>query len=70
MQHRLGLIARPSGLENGRSAAHIRNMGAGWKFLGEFKRGRKASLLLECIVELRNRKEAETIAHKKLVDRI
>ena len=43
------------------------NMGAGWKFLGEFKRGRKESLSLECIVALRDRNEAEGIARKKLV---
>ena len=42
-------------------------MSAGWKFLGEFKRGRKESLLLECIVALRDRNEAEGIARKKLV---
>ena len=43
------------------------NMEAGWKFLGEFKRGRKESLSLECIVALRDRNEAEGIARKKLV---
>ena len=42
-------------------------MGAGWKFLGEFKRGRKESLSLECIVALSDRNAAEEIAHKKLV---
>ena len=42
-------------------------MGAGWKFRGEFKRGRGAALSLECIVALRNRQEAEAIAYKKLV---
>ena len=42
-------------------------MGAGWKFLGEFKRGRKESLSLECIVALGDRNEAERIARKKLV---
>jgi hypothetical protein len=35
--------------------------------MGEFKRGRKASLSLECIVACRDRKEAEEIARKKLV---
>ena len=45
----------------------IGGMGAGWKFLGEFKRGRKASLSLECIVALPDRNEAEGIARKKLV---
>jgi hypothetical protein len=42
-------------------------MGAGWKFVGEFKRGRKASLSLECIVALRDRRAAEGIAREKLV---
>jgi hypothetical protein len=42
-------------------------MGAGWKFLGEFKRGRKMSLSLECIVALRDRRAAEAIANEKLV---
>jgi hypothetical protein len=42
-------------------------MGAGWKFRGEFKRKRAESVLLECIVVLRNRREAEAIAHKKLI---
>jgi hypothetical protein len=42
-------------------------MGAGWKFVGEFKRGRKASLSLECIVALSDRRAAEGIASKKLV---
>ena len=42
-------------------------MGAGWRFLGEFKAGpAKVSLSLECIVALRDRKAAEEIAHKKL----
>jgi hypothetical protein len=34
-------------------------MGAGWKFRGEFRRGRAESVSLECIVVLRNRREAE-----------
>jgi hypothetical protein len=42
-------------------------MGIGWKFRGEFKRGRAESLSLECIVVLGNRWEAEAIAHQKLV---
>jgi hypothetical protein len=42
-------------------------MGAGWKFLGGFKRGRKESLSLECIVALSDRNAAEEIARKKLV---
>jgi hypothetical protein len=43
------------------------DMGAGWKFLGEFKRGRRQNLLLECIVALHDRSEAEEIARKKLI---
>jgi hypothetical protein len=54
-------------LENGQPTAHICDMRAGWKFLGEFRRGREAPLSLECIVALRNRREAEAIAHKRLV---
>jgi hypothetical protein len=54
-------------LEKRWSAAHICDMGAGWKFVGEFKRGRKASLSLECIVALSDRRAAEGIASKKLV---
>jgi hypothetical protein len=48
------------------SASHICDMVAGWKFLGEFKRGRKESMSLECIVALRDRNHAEEIARKKL----
>jgi len=48
------------------SVAYWRAMVAGWKFLGEFKRGRKESLSLECIVALRDRNHAEEIARKKL----
>ena len=40
---------------------------AGWKFRGEFTRGRQASLTLECIVALPDREHAEEIARKKLV---
>ena len=40
---------------------------AGWKFRGVFSRGRNASLSLECIVALRDRKHAEQAARKKLV---
>ena len=56
-----------AGLEDRWSAAHTCDMGAGWKFLGEFKRGRKESLSLECIVALSDRNAAEEIARKKLV---
>ena len=49
------------------SALHAGAMVAGWKFLGEFKRARRKSLSLECIVALRDRNEAERIARKKLV---
>ena len=40
---------------------------SGWKFVGEFKRGRKESVELECIVAIPNRMEAEEIALKRLV---
>jgi hypothetical protein len=43
-------------------------MGAGWKFRGEFKRGRAVGVSLECIVVQRNRELAEKIAREKLVD--
>jgi hypothetical protein len=56
-----------AGLEDRWPAAHTCDMGAGWKFLGEFKRGRKESLSLECIVALSDRNAAEEIARKKLV---
>jgi hypothetical protein len=49
------------------SVACWRAMVAGWKFVGEFKRGRKANLSLQCIVALRDRWAAERIARKKLV---
>ena len=42
-------------------------MGAGWKFRGEFKRGRAVGVSLECIVVQRNRELAEKIAREKLV---
>jgi hypothetical protein len=42
-------------------------MGKGWKFVGEFKRGRKASLAIECIVAIPDLQEAKAIASKKLV---
>jgi hypothetical protein len=42
-------------------------MTAGWKFVGEFKRGRKASLSLECIVAVPDRNAAQEIANRKLV---
>ena len=44
-----------------------RSMVAGWKFSGEFRRGRKQCLELECIVALSNRLKAEQIALKKLL---
>jgi hypothetical protein len=47
--------------------AHTYRMGAGWKFVGEFRRGRKTRLELECIVALRDRRAAEEIASRKLV---
>jgi hypothetical protein len=42
-------------------------MVAGWKFSGEFRRGRKQCLALECIVAMANRQAAEEIARKKLI---
>jgi hypothetical protein len=42
-------------------------MVAGWKFSGEFRRGRKQCLELECIVALSNRLKAEQIALEKLI---
>jgi hypothetical protein len=42
-------------------------MGKGWKFVGEFKRGRKACLVIECIVAVADLEEAKAIASKKLV---
>jgi hypothetical protein len=42
-------------------------MAAGWKFTGEFRRGRKAPLELECIVARSSRLEAEQIALGKLI---
>jgi hypothetical protein len=56
-----------SGLENGRVGAHIRAMGKAWKFVGEFKRGRKACLAIECIVAVPDLEEAKAIASKKLI---
>ena len=42
-------------------------MGKGWKFVGEFKRGRKASLAIECIVAIPELEEAKAIASKMLI---
>jgi hypothetical protein len=42
-------------------------MVAGWKFLGEFRRGREQCPELECIVALSNRPKAEQIALEKLI---
>jgi hypothetical protein len=47
--------------------SHRSTVVAGWKFSGELRRGRKASLELECIVALANRQAAEEIASKKLI---
>jgi hypothetical protein len=44
-----------------------KDMAAGWKFTGKFRRGRKAPLELECIVARSSRLEAEQIALKKLI---
>jgi hypothetical protein len=42
-------------------------MRKGWKFVGKFKRGRKACLAIECIVAVPDPKEAKAIAGKKLI---
>jgi hypothetical protein len=54
-------------MENGARAAHIPGMRAGWKFVGEFRRGRKEPLALECIIAIPDRKKAQAIAREKLV---
>ena len=64
---RLATLLLYAGLEKPWSTSHAGAMVAGWKFLGEFKRGRRKSLSLECIVAIRDRNEAEEIARKKLV---
>jgi Phage integrase family len=58
---------KPDGLENEPAWAHIRAMGKGWKFVGEFKQGRKACLAIECIVMLPDLEDAKAIASRKLV---
>ncbi len=59
------------GLERGWKKAMVSiacwRHGRGLEILGEFKRGRRESLSLECIVALRDRNEVEEIARKKLV---
>jgi hypothetical protein len=42
-------------------------MGKGWKFVGEFKRGRKACLSIECIVAVPDLEEAKAVASKRLI---
>jgi hypothetical protein len=42
-------------------------MGKGWKFVGEFKRGRKACLAIECIVAVPDLEEAKAVASEKLI---
>jgi hypothetical protein len=42
-------------------------MRKGWKFVGKFKRGRKACLAIERIVAVPDPKEAKAIAGKKLI---
>lgn len=54
-------------MENGARAAHIPGMRAGWKFVGEFRQGRKKPLALECIIAIPDREKAQAIATKKLV---
>ena len=43
------------------------SMVKGWKFVGEFKRGRKECLAIKCIVAVPDLKEAKAIASKKLI---
>lgn len=40
---------------------------SGWKFVGEFRRGRKAPFTLECFVAISNLEEARMAAATKLV---
>lgn len=40
---------------------------AGWKFVAEFRRGRKKPIELECFVAVADLKQAEIIAATKLV---
>jgi hypothetical protein len=47
--------------------AHIGGMGAGWKFVGVFRRGRKEPLYLECVVAVPSKKQAQLVAKAKLV---
>jgi hypothetical protein len=42
-------------------------MGKAWKFVGKFKRGRKACLAIECFVAVPDLEEARAIASKKLI---
>ena len=43
------------------------SMVKGWKFVGEFKRGRKECLAIKCLVAVPDLKEAKAIATKKLI---
>jgi hypothetical protein len=58
--------APSSSLENESRGTH-RAMGKGWKSVGEFKRGGKACLAIECIVAVPDLEKAKAIASKKLV---
>ena len=40
---------------------------AGWRFRGEFRRGRDEPIALECIVAIRDRLEAKALACKSLI---
>jgi hypothetical protein len=40
---------------------------AGWKFVAEFRRGRKKPIALECFVAVPDLKQAQIIATQKLV---
>jgi hypothetical protein len=40
---------------------------AGWKFVAEFKRGRKEPIAIECFVAVEDLKRAQIVASNKLV---
>jgi hypothetical protein len=42
-------------------------MRTGWKFVGEFRRGRQEPLALECIIAISDPEKAQAIARDKLV---
>lgn len=58
--------ASPARLASGRLLVHIPNM-PGWKFIAEFRRGRKNPVALECFVVAPDFEQAQKIAATKLV---